>query len=1125
MAKPLLHVVVRRLRGTVDAQAVAEATDSQLLEQFARCHDEAAFAVLLRRHGRMVLGVCRGVVGHVQDAEDVFQATFLLLAQKAASIRKRESVGSWLHGVAYRLALRGKAQRSSRRAQERKASAMRQTSPPTEEAWRELGALLDEETAKLPDKYRSALMLCCWEGKTQEEAARQLGCPLGTLQSRLGRARKLLHQRLTRRGMFLSVGSFAALLAAGARSAAVPTPLHHSTLQAALQLTAGKALAAVVPAPVALLVEGGLQAMSGTKLKIATAVLLAGSLLAGGVGLAAHQFLGTKEPQAQADEPRPKPTAETGAKAVAEPPPHTDRYGDPLPEGAVARLGTLRWRHDGEVRALAFSPNGKILAACGNQVVLWDVATGRAIRTLPTSVRGIQTKTLDFSPDGKTLAVFSGAQEISLWEVATGRKTGAIILKALLIEMGCLAFSPDGRFLAVGAFRPGGDGGIETHLFQVATGEIARKFEGPHAVVNALAFSPDGKILALGTRDPGVVLFDVATGKRLRGLDHREKRFVNSLAFSPDGKTIASGSWDVILLSDVATGKELARFEADMQSVSGLAFTPDGKQLVSGGQVPSVRLWDAAGKKLLKTLPSRLYVGRAMALSPDGKTVAMGTAANTVRLWDVASGKELCTHLQGHDSTIWSIAFTPDGKTLASAGEREIHLWDTPKWTHRDHIGAWGAWSVAFSPNGQRMAWGSAWQSAVHLCAFPSGKEIFQLRLPASDYTACVGFGNHGKHLVTLNGKSGTGPITSQLIVWDGTTGRQLRLQELPGVIPHSLAVSATGKTAFVGATQQIVICDLESGRSKPIGQAHKHEVGTLALSPDGRLLLSGSLDRTVRLWEVLTGQEIRTFDKHQRAVGAVAFSPDGRLAASGGGNLGVPYDVKDPPRIRLWDVASGDEIQTFTGHGCDVGALAFSPDGTHLVAALQNSTMLVWNVAGVKASRRRPLPQDLSSLWADLGGEAPKAYATIEILTAGREQAVAYLERRLQPARRIDQHHVKKLIADLDDDHFAVREAASSALLKLDAQALPAVRQALAEKPALETRRRLERILAQVEGPVVTAPETVRAARALVVLERIASPEARQVLEKLAQGAPEARLTQEAKVTLERLAAPSSAP
>src|SRR5439155_1257727 len=266
MAKAPLDDVVHHIRKMVDAQTLAEATDGHLVGKFVHTRDEPAFATLLRRHGPMVLGVSRGILRQLEDAEDVFQATFLLLARKAGSIRKRESLANWLHGVAYRLALRAKAQRTFRRAQELKASAMRKPGLKVEEAWRELRPVFDEEMEMLPEKYRTALILCYLEGKTHEDVARQLGCPLGTVRSRVGRGRKLLQARLTRRGLTLSAGAFAAFLASSTASATIRAQVLDSTLKACLQF--GSA-AALVSAPVAALVEEGLKVMLSTKLKIA----------------------------------------------------------------------------------------------------------------------------------------------------------------------------------------------------------------------------------------------------------------------------------------------------------------------------------------------------------------------------------------------------------------------------------------------------------------------------------------------------------------------------------------------------------------------------------------------------------------------------------------------------------------------------------------------------------------------------------------------------------------------------------------------------------------------------------------------------------------------------------------
>jgi RNA polymerase sigma factor (sigma-70 family) len=250
--------------------ADGELTDGQLLVRFLDGHEEAAFAALVRRHGPMVLGVCRRVLRHEQDAEDAFQAAFLVLARKACSIRKRESLGSWLYGVAYHAALKAQAANVRRRTRERQVEDMPhpEVAPPEAQDWR---ALLDRELERLPEKYRAPIVLCDLECRSRREAARQLGLCEGTLSSRLGAGRRMLAGRLAKGGLSLSGGALGAALAEGA-PAAVPAPLVVSTVKAAVLVAAGKAAAVTTPA--ALLMNEVLKAMLLTKLKFAVAAVM-----------------------------------------------------------------------------------------------------------------------------------------------------------------------------------------------------------------------------------------------------------------------------------------------------------------------------------------------------------------------------------------------------------------------------------------------------------------------------------------------------------------------------------------------------------------------------------------------------------------------------------------------------------------------------------------------------------------------------------------------------------------------------------------------------------------------------------------------------------------------------------
>jgi RNA polymerase sigma factor (sigma-70 family) len=267
--------------------------DRHLLNRFVTARDEAAFAALVRRHGPMVLGVCRRLLHDAHEAEDAFQATFFVLAHKARSVSRPESLGPWLHGVAYRTAARAR-QAAQRRAREREATAMPDGGPAVEAAWREVRQVLDEELNRLAQKYRAPLVLFYLEGKSTEEVARLLACPKGTVLSRLARGRERLRHRLVRRGVAPSVGLLLGVLATKAAPAAVPAALALGTVKAAAS--------GAVPATVAALTKGVLRAMLLNKLKAAGAVLLAVTAVAVGVGVCARLALADRPAAAGKDE-------------------------------------------------------------------------------------------------------------------------------------------------------------------------------------------------------------------------------------------------------------------------------------------------------------------------------------------------------------------------------------------------------------------------------------------------------------------------------------------------------------------------------------------------------------------------------------------------------------------------------------------------------------------------------------------------------------------------------------------------------------------------------------------------------------------------------------------------------
>jgi RNA polymerase sigma factor (sigma-70 family) len=326
--------ILRHLRRVALRQAASGLEDAQLLERFLAERDEAAFEALVRRHGPMVFGVCRRVLGQRHDAEDAFQATFLVLACKAGSVRKRGAVGSWLYGVAYRTAGKARLRQARRRVKEREAAVTeaRNDNP----AHDDLARLLDLELNRLPDKYRAPVLLCDLEGASRKEAARRLGLPEGTLSSRLATAHSKLAKRLTRRGLALASGGLSAVLAENVASASVPALLIGSTVHAAARVAAGQAVTAATSASVASLAKGVMNTMFMSQLKIPLGVVLA----VGFVTLGWGAYHGTRA----AEDP---PPAKELAKAPApEAPAKDDSVDDDIDLPVGTPLTQVRARVD-----------------------------------------------------------------------------------------------------------------------------------------------------------------------------------------------------------------------------------------------------------------------------------------------------------------------------------------------------------------------------------------------------------------------------------------------------------------------------------------------------------------------------------------------------------------------------------------------------------------------------------------------------------------------------------------------------------------------------------------------------------------------------------------------------------
>ncbi len=619
-----LQGILEHLRKLTNPARDRGLSDADLLERFHLLREEASFTLLVQRLGPMVLAICRRILGDVHEAEDAFQATFLVLVRNAAAIRKQESLAGWLHGVAWRIA--HKARLRSARQQARPFDALPsivRDDPSEKLAAAELRATLDEEIERLPDKYRMPIIICYLADKTHEQAAGELGWPKSSVTARLARARELLQRRLRQRGFTVPVGLLAALLTEQTANAALPSLLTLSTVRLAMQALTGETLATKIAA---VLADGFVKGAATTKYT-AMLTLLATLGFAAALGT---WMASSRVPSAPQKTPSPQSIDNRGEKQAQTPKPRVDLFGDPLPPGAQSRLGTIRFRHGGNISQCAFSPDGKILAAIGDShistVCLFDVATGRELRRLePAGWKGVA-----FSPDGKIL-VAGGMFGVSRWDAATRKELPKWRVNVNRIDQ--LFFSPDGKTLACIGGKDQRPDVTTVALLDTSTGrELCHRDGSSHYPGPSIAFAPDSKTWAYVDRhEKTIPLYEVRSGMEIRRFEGHSKA-AQTVAFSPDGKTLASNDCDGTLrFWDTATGKLLpqrGKFYA-----AKLTYFPDGKRLLGSAGVP--RLYDIAAGKEIPTpkLPDSVLgctPDHPVVLSPDGSRLAWARTARCV---------------------------------------------------------------------------------------------------------------------------------------------------------------------------------------------------------------------------------------------------------------------------------------------------------------------------------------------------------------------------------------------------------------------------------------------------------------------------------------------------------------
>jgi RNA polymerase sigma factor (sigma-70 family) len=946
--------LLQHLERMLGVQAERPAPDGELLRRFIAGQDEVAFAELVRRHGKLVFGVARHILGNGHDAEDVFQATFLILARKAASVRRAPALGAWLHGVAVRVARKASVSAARRRQRERQA-ALPALVADADDAPGELCQRLDAEIAALPEALRLPLVLCALQGRTHEQAAIQLGWRPSTLKARLHRAREALRRRLARQGLIAS-----ALQVLAPITVPVPDALASSTVRLAVLFARGPAKEYACAASALALARGGMQLMFWTRMKALLAVLLVVALTGAGTG-----FLLRTD--------RLAPAAAPPQREVA----RLDLHGDPLPPRAVARLGTIRFRlpDDRFIRplALTFSPDAKELYTVGDgALAVSDSSTGAPLRQFPTG--DLHVRGAAFSRDRQLVAVggFQFIKEnepsvglIRVLNAATGKEVRRFSHGTERSDHFWLAFTPDGKYL----FSLSSAGIVR--LEEIATGAelLRQQFSG--GLRGDLCLSPDGSTLAVATgpNTQQVFVWEWQAGKEPREIKV-PPRGARSLAFLPDGKTLvtADGGQEGIRLWDVASGRLLLKLgEQAGYGYHRACVSPNGRYIISSGdRQKALILYDAkTGKEVRRMSGLRTGASSAVFSSDSRRLAALGDGV--LRVWDVATGKDIAPDETAHRQPPTFVALLAGGTAVTSGGDGVVRVWESATGRHRRKIEVTSEWvrAAAVSSDGRWLATSTLGDDdSVGLWDLQTGRRVYRLA-------------GHGR----LGGRRTLAftPDSEQLLswgddlylrIWDVRKGKatlehEIRPdgQPIPGEDDGGIGkavmagmdkgiFSPAGSFLVIATGDSFFVFDTKTGKQTTRIASGGGLVAGMAISPDGKLLLTsgwGKLkeirltdgrtrtttdDTFACLYEIATGKALRRINCGKERLGQVAFSPDGKTYAVG---------MKD--RIEFYATAAGTLRGTIRRVPGPVWSLAFAPDGKRIIGGMPDTTALVWHV------------------------------------------------------------------------------------------------------------------------------------------------------------------------------------
>lgn len=828
---------------------------------------------------------------------------------------------------------------------------------------------------------------------------------------------------------------------------------------------------------------------------------------------------------------------------AAEPKP--DVNGDPLPPGVVMRLGETRFRPGARVQYLAFSPDGSKIVSCGNwmyvedRISIWDAATGKELSVQGVAENAVQC--IRWAAAGDPFAVVTRENQNGLPGFRIARASAASpglpppragqggrmrVLggqQANPVSYSHFDLSSDGTRLA--AFRTGG-GGVGIDLFEAKPCESGADLTKVGSIepkaddCNTLLFVNGTKslmVLSGGNGKGATVLtttvYNVASGKVEASTEVPTTTAQGSrrvLDVAADGRSIVTGSEDgTVNLIDLMSGKKKWSITLPpspngkgWDAVSAVKFVPGDKVFVAGRNNRQFILDAAHGKTMTELHGHHSWV-EAIADSPDGKRVASAGQDSLVRVWNAETWEPIAPP-KGHFASVWKMDVSRDGRYLATVGgEGLARVWDLKTGAEVRTLPARSTWGNArFTPDGRAVV-ASGDKDAIQIFPLPDG--------PPTTSAATGGvlsFSPDGKTLATANG--------AMLTLWDWPAGTKRHAVSLGGR-PHSAVFSPGGKVVLLGYDRNsapIDVVDVATGELLPPNHAGASWYSDMyAVAPDGRTMYYFGSNR-IHAWDLAARSKLRDFDpivpargQHFYGIG-YALAPNARTAAS----------ANSDGTVSLFETATGQLRKTLDGHRCGVFRVMFTPDGKRLISAGEDHQVLVWDVtfAGLAGVSKPLAAADVAAAWDKLNAaKATDAAAVLAQLAADPKPAVAVLAKKLTPVPPIlDAKQLDRIVTDLDDPVFAVREKASQELDALGEAAVGGIRTRLAAVTSAEVRKRVEAFL-KVYGTPALAKERLWEARAFEWLGSVDSAEATALLKTIATGADGAWRTEEAKAVL----------